>query len=301
MKPGLKRVLLLSLGLAAGHAQTVEEWPLRTPVDTKDAPPQTEEVIYRSNNYDERGFNRVVQKVAVPTLTIYRPARPAHRGAAVVICPGGGYQYVVVDREGHHIARFLQAQGITAVVLKYRLPDPAAGEAVPRPQQDALAAVQWVRARATEWGLDPRRIGIMGFSAGGHLAGSTAVLGRADDGSRPDFAALLYAVVCLEGPAVHDGSRRNLLGGAPTPERLAEFSLERRVRPDLPPFFLAHARNDKAVPPANSEQLAAALQRAGVPVELLLVGRGGHGFSLGRDEESARWTAAFLQWLDRLP
>lgn len=293
----------VALLVARAAGQTVEEFPLRPPV-SGNAPQSVEEVVYRHNNYDDRGFNRVVQKIAVPTLTVYRPAQAAHRRAAFVMCPGGGYTYVAIDREGHAIGRYFAARGMTVAVLKYRLPDPAATkDALPWSQQDALAAVQFLRAHAREWGIDPQRVGIVGGSAGGHLAGSVAMLGTAADGSRPDFVGLLYPVVCLEGPYVHQGSRTKLLGPAPAPERLAEFSLEKRAGPGLPPFFLVHARDDKGVPAQNSELLAAALRAKGVPAELMLIDQGGHGFGLGRgpDSESARWMAAFLAWLDRLP
>jgi acetyl esterase/lipase len=218
------------------------------------------------------------------------------------MCPGGGYSYVAIDREGHAIGRYFSERGLTVAVLKYRLPGPETAQAgLPLSQQDALAAVQFVRSRANAWGIDPRRIGIMGGSAGGHLAGSVGVLGEAGNGSRPDFVALLYPVVCMDGPYVHAGSRKQLLGAAPTAERVAEFSLERRARAGLPPFFLLHARDDQGVPPQNSELFAAALREKGVPAELLLVATGGHGFGLGRDAESGRWTDAFLAWLDQLP
>lgn len=282
-------------------AQAVEELPLRPSVGSK-APQSVEEVVYRHNNYDDRGFNRVVQKITVPTLTVYRPAKVAHRGAALIVCPGGGYSYVAIDREGHALGRYFSERGITVVVLKYRLPDAeATKDGLPYSQQDGLAAVQFVRSRAKEWGIDPKRIGILGCSAGGHLAGSIGMLGDAASGLRPDFVALLYPVVCMEGPNTHQGSRTKLLGAAPSAERLAEFSLERRARPGLPPYFLVHAKDDKGVPAANSELLAAALQEKNVPAELLLVATGGHGFGLGRDAESARWKDAFLTWLDRLP
>ncbi len=287
---------------AWARAQSVEELLLRPPVIDAKATPLVEEISYRQSSYDERGFNRVIDQVAVPTLTVYRPEHPAHRGAAVVICPGGGYQYVVIDREGHMLARYLQQQGITAAVLKYRLPQPERTESVlPLPQQDALAALQLMRTQASAWELDPTRIGILGCSAGGHLAGSAAVLGRTDAGSRPDFVVLLYPVVCMEGPYVHAGSRQKLLGTTPDPEQVEAYSLERRARPDLPPHFLVHARDDRTVPYQNSELLATALARQGVAAELLLVQSGGHGFTLGRDAESARWKDAFLAWLDRLP
>lgn len=294
--------LALGAAVTATRAQGGEEVPLREPVLSKSAP-LTERISYRQSAFDDRGFNRVVDQVGVPTLTLYRPAQTAYRGAAVVICPGGGYQYVVVDREGHMIARYLQQQGITAVVLKYRLPDPAntaVGE-LPWPQQDALAALRYVRQHASEWGVDARRVGILGCSAGGHLAGSTAIFGNAVDGSRPDFVALLYPVVTFAVPHAHEGSRKNLLGASSSPERVKEYSLESRIEPGMPSFFLVHARDDKAVPVENSEMLAAALRKAEVPVELLVVNKGGHGFSLGRDAESARWKGVFLSWLDKIP
>lgn len=297
----LTALILSGASSTMALAQTAQEFPLRAVAESK-GPAPIEEVVYRPGSLDDRGFNRVVQKVAQPTLTLYRAARPGHRRAAVVLCPGGGYSFVVIDREGHMIARWLQEQGITAVVLKYRLPDPVAdGEALPRPQQDALEAMRYVRGHAAVWDVDPARIGILGSSAGGHLAGSVGILGKSDDGSRPDFVTLLYPVIMMEGPQIHAGSRDCLLGPTPTPARLAEFSLERRVRPDLPPYFLVHAMDDKVVPPENSEAFATALKAQHVPVELLRVSRGGHGFSLGRDQESGRWKAAFLEWLDRLP
>ena len=293
---------LLFVGLGSTCvAQTIEELPLRAPLPPS-TPQTTEEVVYRHNNLDDRGFNRVAQKITVPTLTVYHPARVAQRGAALIVCPGGGYSYVAIDREGHALGRYFSARGITVAVLKYRLPDPAATQdGLPLSQQDALAAVQFVRGRAQEWGIDSRRIGILGGSAGGHLAGSVGILGDAANGSRPDFVALLYPVVCLEGPYAHQGSRTKLLGATPSAERIAEFSLERRARAGLPPYFFVHAKDDKGVPPQNSELFAAALQAKGVPAEVLIVATGGHGFGLGRDAESGRWKDAFLAWLERLP
>ncbi len=297
----LTALLALLPGAARLTAQTVEEFPLRPPLPAT-TPQSTEEVIYRHNGYDDRGFNRVVQKITVPTLTVYHPAKTAHRGAAMVVCPGGGYTYVAIDKEGYAIGRYFSEHGITVAVLKYRLPDAeATKEGLPYPQQDALAAIKLVRSRAQAWGVDPKRVGILGGSAGGHLAGSVGILGDAADGTRPDFVALLYPVVCMDAPNVHLGSRTKLLGATPTPERVAEFSLEKRARAGLPPYFLVHAKDDKGVPPANSELLAAALNEKGVPAELLIVGKGGHGFGLGRDDASGRWKDAFLTWLDKLP
>lgn len=304
LSTSISRLLPWALGLFAlsrGLAQSVEELPLRPPLPTN-TPPATEEVVYRFNQVDDRGFDRVIQKIAVPTLTVYHPAKSAHRGAAIVMCPGGGYSYVAIDREGYAIGRYFSARGITVAVLKYRLPAPdVTKEGLPLSQQDALAAVQLVRDRAKAWGVAPNRVGIMGGSAGGHLAGSVGILGDSANGSRPDFVALLYPVVCLDGPYVHKGSRTKLLGASPSPERVLEFSLEKRARAGLPPYFFVHAADDKGVPPQNSELFAAALKEKGVPADVMIVAMGGHGFGLGRDAESGRWKDAFLAWLDRLP
>ncbi len=296
-------VILLSFVLARPHlgAQRVEEFPLRT-MDSHAAVATPEEITYQPRGLDDRGFNRVLRKVTVPTLTVYFPAAPQHRGAALVVIPGGGYDGIVIDREGHAVARYFQMQGIMSAVLKYRLPGPATFAAgVPAPQQDALAAIRFLRQHAREWRIDPARIGVMGASAGGHLAGSAAILGERADGSRPDFAVLLYPVVSLEPPWAHVGSRERLLGTDASPARVAEFSLHRRTRPGLPPFFLVHARDDQTVSVENSVLLETALTQAGVPVEFLAVAGGGHGFALGRTEESARWKDRVLRWLDALP
>lgn len=292
------------------HAQNIApgnhaEFPLRPPPAkiVKGAPVQeAEKVTFRSGGYDELGLNRTIENIQTPTLTVYRPAKTAHRNAAMVVCPGGGYAMEVIDREGHAIARYFAQQGLTIAVLKYRLPKAETFEqGLPASQEDALEAILYLRRHAEEWQIDAKRIGIIGFSAGGHLAGSTAMLGDAATGSRPDFTVMMYPVVLMHGDSMHTGSRERLIGPNPATERIAEFSLEQRARPGLPPFFLCHATNDKTVPLTNSELLAGALRKVDVPVELLTVNSGGHGFGLGRDEESANWKTNFLTWLDALP
>jgi acetyl esterase/lipase len=290
------------LTLAAAHLTAqIEELPLRAAVaGAPDAPP--EEISFRNGGFDDRGFNRVVRKISVPTLTVYHPAVVAHRGATCVVIAGGGYDGIVIDREGHAVARWLQAQGILAGVLKYRLPDASTFNAGrPAPQQDALAAIRFVREHAREWKAEPARVGVIGASAGGHLAGSTAVFGDAANGSRPDFVVMLYPVVTLAPPFAHAGSRQKLLGPDASAERIREFSLEQRVYAGLPPFFLAQACDDKTVPIENSAMLADALKKAAVPVEFFTAATGGHGFALGRGAESARWKDRMLAWLDALP
>lgn len=274
-------------------------WPREVP---EKQPGISETVTYRFLHTDDVGFNRVVKDISVPTLTVYRPAVRAYGGSAIIICPGGAYGAVVIDREGFAIARWLQQQGITAAVLKYRMPTAETFvDGLPVSQRDALQAIRFLRDRAKAWNISTDRIGIMGFSAGGHLAGSAAVFGVATDGSRPDFVALIYPVVLMDGPYVHKGTRDNLIGSDPVLKRVEAFSLERRVERGWPPFFIAHAKDDTGVPVQNSTLLADALRANGVPVELFLAETGGHGFSMGRGADSSQWPERFLNWLNNIP
>jgi acetyl esterase/lipase len=234
------------------------------------------------------------------TITVHRPQRP--NGTAVVICPGGGYGALVVEPEGHGIAAWLNRHGITGVVLEYRLP---VGRSFV-PLLDAQRALRTVRANAEAWGLDPARIGIMGFSAGGHLA-STA-LTHFDEGDpmaadpldrpscRPDFGVLVYPVVTM-GEQTHAGSRRNLLGESPTADLVELFSNEKQVSDRTPPVFLAHAVDDGPVPPENSRALYAALKAHGVPTKYLELPSGGHGLDGYQGPMWDAWQAQSLAWL----
>lgn len=238
--------------------------------------------------------DRSLGNVTRPTLAIF-PAAGEGRRPAIVICPGGGYGSLAYDKEGEDVARWLAPRGITGLVLRYRLPRGAPGEAEPVPLQDARQAMRIARAKAPEWKLDPTRIGIMGFSAGGHLASTLATHFAADD--RPDFAVLIYPVVTFAGPAAHGGSRDNLLGKG-APDALVErYCNERQVTAQTPPTFLVHAADD-GVKIGNSELFAAALQRAGVAHEFMRLEKGGHGFGLGiRGGEAATWPERCLAWL----
>jgi len=300
MKPPALLIASLVLWLGPAAAQSNTEYRL-FPADqpATEAPP--EEVIYRPRNLDDRGFNRVVQAISVPTLTVYHPAQPRPDRAAMVICPGGGYRYVVIDREGHALARHFQQRGFTVAVLKYRLPQPPLAEGeLPLSLQDSLEAVRQVRRHAAAWNINRHRIGIMGASAGGHLAASTAVFAQPDDLSRPDFVALLYPVISLEPPHAHGSSRTRLLGEDASAAQVAAYSLNHRAHAGVPPFFMVHALNDTAVPAENSRLMAAALRAVGVPSRLLLVDSGGHGFALGRGGQSDTWPDEFVAWLDGL-
>ncbi len=236
-------------------------------------------------------------------ITVYRPARP--NGAAVVICPGGGYGGHAIQPEGHGIAAWLNRHDITGVVLEYRLP--AGRHQVPL--LDAQRAIRTVRFHAAEWNVDPGRIGIMGFSAGGHLASTAAT--HFDPGDppssdpveriscRPDFAFLIYPVITM-GELTHQGSKQNLLGKDP-PEALVErYSNEKQVTERTPPTFLAHARDDQVVVPANSEMFAHALRANRVPGEYLELESGGHGLNGYKGPMWDAWQARSLEWLARL-
>jgi acetyl esterase/lipase len=224
----------------------------------------------------------------VPTLTIWLPPPDKATGSAIVVCPGGGYGVLAVDHEGKQVAEWLNQLGIAAFVLRYRL-----GPRYHHPAmlQDAGRAIRTVRARASEWGLDPKRIAILGFSAGGHLASTAGThfdAGKpdADDpiervSSRPDRMILVYAVIALATPYGHSGSLKNLLGDKPTQELIESLSNERQVTKDTPPTFLAQTNADTAVPAENSLLFTLALRKAGVPVELHLFERGPHGLGLG--------------------
>ncbi len=223
-----------------------------------------------------------------PTLSLYLPADGKANGAAIVVCPGGGYGGLA-EHEGHPIAQWLNSLGVTAVVLKYRLG--SAGYRHPIELSDAARAIRTVRTRAAEWKVDPNRIGILGFSAGGHLASTAAT--HFDDGSpsapdpidrvssRPDAAILVYPVITMADPYTHRGSRQNLLGDNPSKELIELLSNEKQVTSKTPPCFLVHTADDAAVPVENSLLFAMACRKVGVPVELHVFEHGPHGFGLG--------------------
>jgi acetyl esterase/lipase/lysophospholipase L1-like esterase len=237
------------------------------------------------------------------TITVYRPQNG--NGAAVVICPGGGYGGLVTGPEGRGIAEWLNAHGITGIVLEYRLP--ASRPMVPL--LDVQRAIRLVRANAEEWGCDPQRIGIIGFSAGGHLAATASTHFDAGNpqaadpvdqaNSRPSFAILVYPVISM-GDLTHSGSKSNLLGPAPSPENITLFSNEKQVSAQTPPTFLAHALDDRAVSPENSRLYYAALQAQKVPAAYLELPSGGHGLNGYQGPMWDAWQTRALEWLRSL-
>jgi acetyl esterase/lipase len=236
-------------------------------------------------------------------LTVHLPENP--NGAAIVICPGGGYGGLVTKGEGHGIAAWLNAHGIAGIVLEYRLP---AGRPYV-PLLDAQRALRTVRANATKWKVDPKKVGIIGFSAGGHLASTATVhfdLGEgkttdavARESSRPDFSILIYPVISMD-VGVHRGSKKNLMGETPAAELPEYFSTQKHVKAATPPAFLAHAIDDKVVDIENSRMFYAAQQKAGLPTRLVELPNGGHGLNGYKGPSWDKWQAESLLWLKEL-
>ncbi len=243
------------------------------------------------------------EDVDKPSLTIYLPEKPT--GTGVVVCPGGGYGHLAMDHEGKQIAEWLNARGVAAFVLQYRL-GPRYHH--PAPLQDAQRAIRWVRSQAADLGVAKDRIGIWGFSAGGHLASTTGThfdAGRPDSldpieraGSRPDFMILAYPVISLTTAYTHKGSRDNLLGPNFDPALAESLSNEKQVTSQTPPTFLFHTNQDTGVPAENSLMFYQALRKAGVAAELHIYERGPHGVGLApQDPVLSTWSGRLADWL----
>jgi acetyl esterase/lipase len=303
-------MLLAVLALTASAARAAEPITLNLlPGDPPAGAVAAEQVERRKAGETPITF---IKDVRWPTLTVYLPEKEKATGAAVVICPGGGYSGVAIDLEGDNVAKWLNTVGVAGVVLKYRMPKPAESKNdLPYPVADARRAMRLVRSNAAGWGIDPARVGILGFSAGGHLAATTAAQWEEADpaaadplakfSTRPDFAVLIYPVITFVDPAVgHVGSRNNLLGKGADAKRVESFSAELRVTAKTPPTFLVHAKDDP-VKVRNSELFADACRKVGVPAELLTFDKGGHGFGLGvNGGEPATWPAKCEQWMKGL-
>lgn len=314
-----------ALGLAA-LAATARPAAALTPVSLQVAPSDPAEVIrlwpgaapggervtvtpqVTERSTDPAFHDRFARYTTDPILTVLRPDRP--NGASLLLIPGGGYKWAVVDKEGLDCARVFAAAGVTCFVLRYRLPGDGWVAGPDAPLQDAQRALRLVRSQAAAHGLDPARVAVLGASAGGHLAGmltartdaTYAVVDAADTVShRPDLSILLYPVATMADPHVHAGSRLELLGDTPTAEMIARYSLERMDWTGRPPTFLLHAVDDASVPVENSLQLLTTLRAAGVPAEAHLFQEGGHGFGIrliaGRP--AAVWPELALAWAAR--
>jgi acetyl esterase/lipase len=287
--------------LAYAQQATVKVWPNGAPGAKQDAG-------YREETIMDNGRPRV-SKVTDPVLLVYLPAPEKATGTAVVICPGGGYGRLAIDHEGYDIAAWFTEVGIAGIILKYRLPSDAIMEDKSiGPLQDAQEAIRIVRRRAAEWKLDPRKIGIMGFSAGGHLAATAStrhsdpVYPPADSTSaRPDFSILMYPVISFQQDVTHRGSRTALVGREPSQAQVDGFSNELQVNGQTPPAFLVHSTDDTAVPVANSLLYYQALVENGIPAEIHVYQKGGHGYGLARNGGTeSGWPDTCRSWLKAL-
>lgn len=284
--------------------EVIRLWPGEAPGANAATRALVPEVPERST--DPAYHDRYARYTTEPLVHVMRPERP--NGAGLLLIPGGGYRWAVVDKEGMDCARVFAAAGITCFILRYRLPGDGWDGGSDTPLQDAQRAMRLIRAGATGFGIDPARLAVLGASAGGHLAGmlscrfdesTYAPVDLADAASaRPDVSLLLYPVTTMTAPYLHQGSRDHLLGIDPTPERIAAYSLQNRVSADTPPTFLLHAMDDEAVPPENGMMLHAALREAGVPVEAHFFQEGGHGFGIRliQGRPAAIWPELVLAW-----
>jgi acetyl esterase/lipase len=283
------------------NLQEIPMWPDGPPGSARFPAPQ--EILERSK--DPAVQDRAVLAITNPGLLVYRPERP--NGTALLVTPGGAYQRVVIDKEAAEIAPRFTQSGVTVFRLVYRLP--GMGQSTDAPLMDAQRAMRLIRGNAAEWGLDPARIGILGFSAGGHLAAQLAngfdrqVYAPVDEvdrlSARPDFLALGYPVITMDEAFTHAISRRELIGETPSAEAITAYSNEQHVTRNTPQAFLFHADDDADVPVTNSLVLYQALRRAGVPAEMHIFRQGGHGFSLrfAVGLPAAQWPDLMLNWM----
>lgn len=253
-----------------------------------------------NNNLEEQVESTDIirlSKVQEPQIEVYLPNKRIATGQAVIICPGGGYARLAYDWEGTDIAKLLNVHGIAAFVLKYRLPDSLSSSHPDQvPLMDATQAIRIVRAKAKEFNIQPNHVGIMGFSAGGHLAATLST--QFDESSRPDFSILIYPVISMDKAITHAGSRLNLIGAHPTDEMIKKYSNELQVSFATPPSFLVHATDDTTVPVENSLRYYQALKDHKVPVEMHIYPSGGHGFGLALGKGALeKWTTSLIDWI----
>lgn len=269
---------------------TISLWGNDVPNSKKS---DTEEMVKISNAMR-------ISKVINPSIDVYLPSKSNSIKKAILICPGGGYGILAYDKEGTDIAKWLNGHGIAGIVLKYRLPEDDSNiKPHESPLMDAKRAMELIRENATSWGIDLNQVGVMGFSAGGHVASTLGT--HFEDENRPDFMVLMYPVVTMKNDFTHLGSRRNLLGDHPSDELVKLFSNELQVTSTTPPAFIVHSEDDKTVPVENSLQLYKALRDNKVPAEMHVFPYGGHGYSLalGRGRLS-NWPEMLIDWIIEL-
>lgn len=250
----------------------------------------------------------IVHYTSEPTLTIFLPDKSTATGTGIIICPGGGYWVTSIVKEGFAVARKFNEMGIAAFVLKYRMPnDSSMIDKKTGPLQDAQRAIQLVRLHAKEWNVDTNRVGIMGFSAGGHLASTAAthfqhsyIVNSTNINLRPDFAILIYPVISFQDDIGHLGSRDQLIGKNPPKDLINSFSNEMQVSAQTPPAFLVHATDDNTVPVMNSISFYEALLKYKVPAEMHIYKAGGHGFGMHNPTNKGDWMTLCKNWINSM-
>ncbi|WP_128546605.1 alpha/beta hydrolase [Larkinella soli] len=293
----LSAALLLTSSSMAQKPETLHLWP-----DGQVPNAVPNDAVQEKSEVGKDGILRISQ-VIVPTLVAYLPPKNKATGAAVMVCPGGGYGMLAFGHEGEEVAKWFNDLGVAAFVLKYRLPDDRTQKNKHEvPLMDAMQAMKLIRQNAGKWNVDPGRVGVMGFSAGGHLAATLSTHYHrgpmAGEEAKPNFSVLIYPVVTF-GAKAHSGSRDNLLGRNAPAEQIAYYSNELQVSDKTPPTFLVHAQDDKGVPVENSIDYYLALKNAGVPGEMHLYPTGGHGFGYRVKGKGSleTWPDAFRTWL----
>jgi len=260
--------------------------------------------VKETSTIGDDGIERI-SNVSVPTMRYYAPNKQKFKGTAIIICPGGGYAILAINHEGDAVAKQFAANGIAAFVLKYRLPsDVLMKDKSIAPLQDAQQAIKRVRENASTYGIDPHKIGIIGFSAGGHVASSAGVHfndAKIDNPKntslRPDFMLLIYPVISMDTAITHMGSRNNLLGKSPSSRLVHYFSNETQITANTPPTLLVHAADDNGVPIVNSQRFHEQLEKHHIPTRLMTYPHGGHGFGLHNKTTDDKWFDHALEWL----
>lgn len=301
----MKTLTPILISMTASCMMATAEWQ---PLWPGDAPGGTKPVVLK----ESEGEGGRLTDIEVPQYEVYLPPAERRSGAAVVILPGGGYTILAASHEGRDYATWLNGQGIVAIIAKYRVSGKdEAGYKFPVPLLDARRAIRVTRSKAKEWGVDPAKVGVMGSSAGGHLASMCATLwdekfpeeGKDavdQENCRPDFAVLVYPVIGMGESWGHSGSKRRLLGESPDAATANRVSTEKRINPQTPPCFLVHAADDSAVPVRNSLEFAARCAENKVPVVCHVYSKGGHGFGMKGKGDSAAWPVNLEQWLKGL-